>query len=110
MLLIDLRRHLFSVQGGADPSTKHQVYWNEYSDLDDSPVSWHITEVSARYLPTQAPESSLLRTRALGTVSCASNAGSACKWIPLCFCGAGVSGSFSSCCFRFLPHCDAIMT
>jgi len=46
VLLIDLCRDLFSVQGGADPSTKHQVYWNEYSDLDDSPVSWHITEVS----------------------------------------------------------------
>jgi hypothetical protein len=46
VLLIDLCPDLFSVQGGADPSTKHQVYWNEYSDLDDSPVSWHITEVS----------------------------------------------------------------
>jgi hypothetical protein len=57
MLLIDLRRDLFSVQGGADPSTKHQVYWNEYSDLDDSPVSWHITEVSARYLLSEGPES-----------------------------------------------------
>jgi hypothetical protein len=50
VLLIEFRRDLFSVQGGADPSTKHQVYWNEYSDLDDSPVSWHVTEVSARYL------------------------------------------------------------
>jgi len=57
MLLIDLCRDLFSVQGGADPSTKHQVYWNEYSDLDDSPVSWHITEVSARYLLSEGPES-----------------------------------------------------
>jgi len=55
VLLKDLRRDLFSVQGGADPSTKHMVYFNEWGDLDDSPVSYHITEVSARTYLHRAP-------------------------------------------------------
>lgn len=34
-------------QGGPDPSTKHEVYFNQWEDLDDSPIGWHITEVCA---------------------------------------------------------------
>jgi hypothetical protein len=33
-------------QGGPDSTTvKNSPYFNQWSDLDDSPVSWEITEV-----------------------------------------------------------------
>jgi len=36
-------------QGGPDSSaTKNMPYYNQWEDFDDSPVSWHITEVRAR--------------------------------------------------------------
>lgn len=75
MLLKDLRRDLFSVQGGADPSTKHMVYFNEWGDLDDSPVSYHITEVSAHTYLHRAPTTGhgwlcVLAVHASGCRSC----------------------------------------
>ena len=37
-------------QGGPDSTTvKNAPYFNEWSDLDDSPVGWHITEVCVFY-------------------------------------------------------------
>ena len=31
-------------EGPETDSTKHEVYYNQWEDLDDSPVGWHITE------------------------------------------------------------------
>eukprot|EP00291_Cryptomonas_curvata_P017623 CAMPEP_0172170644 /NCGR_PEP_ID=MMETSP1050-20130122/11392_1 /TAXON_ID=233186 /ORGANISM="Cryptomonas curvata, Strain CCAP979/52" /LENGTH=79 /DNA_ID=CAMNT_0012841869 /DNA_START=164 /DNA_END=403 /DNA_ORIENTATION=- len=42
--------HLWAFSGNSDepllslPAEARGVYYNQYSDLDDSPVSWHITE------------------------------------------------------------------
>ena len=35
-------------QGGPDSSgVKNMPYYNQWEDLDDSPIGWHITEVGA---------------------------------------------------------------
>ena len=31
-------------EGPETDSVKHDVYYNQWEDLDDSPVGWHITE------------------------------------------------------------------
>ena len=36
------------MSGGPDSDgVKHDVYFNQWEDLDDSPIGWHITEVCA---------------------------------------------------------------
>jgi len=36
----------YSEQGGPDSTdVKNSPYFNQWEDLDDSPIGWHITEV-----------------------------------------------------------------
>jgi len=45
---------IWDAQGGPDSTeVKNDPYYNQWEDLDDSPIGWHITEVRLK-LPGRA--------------------------------------------------------
>ena len=51
--------NLWRQQGGPDSSgVKNDPYFNQWEDLDDSPIGWHITEVCP--FPRHAQTDSIL--------------------------------------------------
>jgi len=42
---------IWDAQGGPDSTeVKNDPYYNQWEDLDDSPIGWHITEVRLKLL------------------------------------------------------------
>ena len=40
---------IWDAQGGPDSTeVKNDPYYNQWEDLDDSPIGWHITEVRSK--------------------------------------------------------------